>query len=388
MSAVRRLKLTVISDTAITRVPGRDRLSVFEPPLREMEAISELFEETIWYGYLAQAGRVGSSREPASDSIVLRLFPTIRGGKTVVAKLRIVLVLPVLTWMVFNAVRKSDVIHTRGPSVPAAICIALSWLFRKKLFWHKYAGNWVEPTPPFMYSWQRWMLKRANHGYVTINGKWPSQLMHIFPFENPCFTRHELEYANRRATTKRFNGVMTLCFVGYLTEAKGVIQLLDAVRLLRDEHGLVFKLIISGDGPLMERLRTISEDFGIDVRFTGYLKRHELNAIYESSHALVLPSRTEGFPKVVAEGAAFGCIPVVTNVSAIGQYLVHGRNGFLLESNSPGDITRALKDLSSHANLKAISEQAVKISHIFTYENFRVRVAKMLGISLNSATEE
>jgi glycosyltransferase involved in cell wall biosynthesis len=378
------MNLVVISDTPMVPAGDGGHTAVFEPTLREIEFVCDLFDRVVWYGYDASLRQLGSSRRPKMDSIELRLFPTVRGGSSFWLKLRVLFVLPILTWMVVRAMLRADIVHTRGPSVPAAICVVLSWLFRRKIFWHKYAGNWMEPSPPFMYGFQRWMLKQTRHCHVTVNGMWPGQPQHIHAFENPCFTAAEMEHANRTAAAKRFDGILTLCFVGHLVEAKGILELFEAIRMLRSMNVPPFRLIVSGDGPLLDVLRRQAQGIGVEVLFTGYLKREELNAIYESSHVLVLPSRSEGFPKVVAECAAFGCIPVVTDVSAIGQYVLHGRNGFLLESNSPESIAKVLRGLLLRPDLKAISIEAMKMSQDFTYERFMEKVAIMLGIPLKN----
>ncbi len=378
------MNLLIISDTSMLQATDGSGLVVFEPTLREIESVSDLFGQVVWYGYVGEDQKLGSSRAPRRENIQLRLLPTLKGGKSALLKIRILIVLPFLAWAIFRAMVRGDVIHTRGPSVPAAICIILSSLlglfFRGKIFWHKYAGNWIEKSPPLMYAFQRWMLKRVRNCHVTVNGTWEEKNSCIHSFENPCFTERELDNANRIAAKKEFHGVLTICFVGHLTEAKGVEELLEAVRILSHTSAPLFKLIVCGDGPLIDILKRKAEHVGTKVQFTGYLKREELNGIYESSHILVLPSRTEGFPKVVAECAAYGCIPVVTDVSAVAQYVSHGRNGFLLDDNKMESILKVLRDVLMHSNLKAISEEAVRMSRMFTYEKFKTKVANMLNI--------
>ena len=41
-----------------------------------------------------------------------------------------------------------------------------------------------------------------------------------------------------------------------------------------------------------------------------------------------MPSKSEGFPKVVAEAACYGVIPIVSNVGSIPHY-INEENGFL-----------------------------------------------------------
>lgn len=362
--------LLVISDTPLYHNLGKQRLEVFEPTLREVESLCFLFKSVRWLGYDFRKPNPGHARAPLNEKIVLQVLPTALGGKGIINKLKIIPFLPFLIKDIYSAIRDADVVHTRGPSVPAFLGIILSFILGKKIYWHKYAGNWIEPSPPFMYALQKRLLIRARHSRVTINGRWPDQPAHVISLENPCFTRAEWEAARADGRIKHFSSELVLCFSGLVAESKGVPQMLRALRCLKLTNRTIKKIVIAGRGPDLELARSIARVLPVPVEFKGYLKRGQLNDVYRESHVLLLPSRTEGFPKVVAEAASFGCIPVVTNVSSIGQYVINGENGFLLEDNQERTISRVLEKLLSEDDLKAISEKALEMSERFTYERF------------------
>lgn len=368
------MKLLIISDTPIHSLSSENSLEVYEPTLREIESVSNLFQEINWLGYL-KGNNPGNARIPHAKNIHLALLPPAIGGNSLWEKLKILPILPLLFFKIFHAVKAHDIIHSRGPSVPAFVCILLSFVMRNKKYWHKYAGNWMEPSPPFMYRIQKWLLMRAKNTRVTINGKWPHQPAHVISLENPCFTAFERERAINAVSEKSFCGPLTLCFVGLINTSKGVQGLVRAFAYMNHPERHIKKLILAGHGPAMEEVKRLAKKISVPVEFTGFIKRQDLNDIYKQSHVLVLPSRTEGFPKVIAEAAAFGCIPVVTDVSCIGQYVSDGVNGFLLRDTHPETIARVLERLINTKNLHELSREAKAMSALFTYERFCEAIA-------------
>lgn len=368
------MKLAIISATPMYGAKTGEPTEVYEPTLREIESVRELFQEVTWLGYFKGANP-GNARAPGTEGIHLAALPLAEGGTTSMAKIKILPLLPGLIYRTWRAIQHHDVIHSRGPSVPAFVCIVLSFFFRGKKFWHKYAGNWMETNPPFMYKVQKWLLMRATNTKVTVNGRWPNQPAHIVSLENPCFTSDEREHAMRSADQKTFGGSLTLCFAGLIDVSKGVQALIRALGFMERPDRRIERLILAGHGPGMDEVRRLAEGISVPVQFTGYIRRTELNEVYRKSNVLLLPSRTEGFPKVVAEAAAFGCIPIVTDVSSIGQYVQNGISGFLLRDAKPESIAAALDQLVHSENLFEISQAAQAMSALFTYERFREAIA-------------
>ena len=137
---------------------------------------------------------------------------------------------------------------------------------------------------------------------------------------------------------------------------------------------------IAGDGPLRTELEAIAADLSLPVHFLGNQNRTQLNDLYAQSHIIALPSENEGFPKVIAEAAAHRCIPLVTDVSCIGQYIQTGENGFLLSNPSETAILQQLQNMHSFSgDWFRLATQARQMSRNFTYEHYRQRILD-LGI--------
>jgi UDP-glucose 4-epimerase len=94
-----------------------------------------------------------------------------------------------------------------------------------------------------------------------------------------------------------------ILFFGRLTEHKNPDLLAEAFeRSSLPRRG--YELVVAGDGPEFDRLRRRFES--PSIRFPGRVSEAEKWALLRRSSLLVLPSRREGFPRVVAEAACVG----------------------------------------------------------------------------------
>lgn len=87
------------------------------------------------------------------------------------------------------------------------------------------------------------------------------------------------------------------CFVGRLTETKGIGIIEEMARLRPD---LTFA--IAGSGPINP------DDWGLDnVRYLGQLSADRVALLYQATEVFLLPSQSESFSLVVREALACGC---------------------------------------------------------------------------------
>jgi len=127
-----------------------------------------------------------------------------------------------------------------------------------------------------------------------------------------------------------------LLFIGNVVAAKGLPELFDALVRLREKRPGV-QLTIVGDGRDMIALQARSTALGIatHVRWLGRLPAAELPQLIAAHAALVLPSRSEGTPRVLLEAMAMGRPIVATRVGGVPDIVRHGEDGWLAP---PGDI--------------------------------------------------
>jgi glycosyltransferase involved in cell wall biosynthesis len=114
------------------------------------------------------------------------------------------------------------------------------------------------------------------------------------------------------------------------------------------------------------------------VYFHGWQPKQALNKFYSKAHFILLPSTTEGWPKVLSEGMAFGVVPLASAVSSIPQVLSESGAGLSLAVEDVCGFAQAIeKFLRDSAAWKRASLAGVVWANRFTYPAYLQNVREM-----------
>lgn len=219
------------------------------PTVRELDFLAQHFDEVVHVAVLHQEyTTIPKGITPYKATNIKFVALPFYGGPGLSGKWSIIRNTPFIIKTVLKEVEKGDVFQFRTPtSIGVFLIPALTWLSNKK-GWYKYAGNWVQANKPLSYRIQKWLLQNFQKRPVTINGKWPGQLNHIYSFENPCLTQVDREDGKIAVDNKKFNNEKLIaCFVGRLDTAKGVDRIIEALPILYEKGIKRFHFV--GDGP-------------------------------------------------------------------------------------------------------------------------------------------
>jgi len=142
----------------------------------------------------------------------------------------------------------------------------------------------------------------------------------------------------------RLNRGIHLVFVGRLDPGKQVHQFIAIVDSIRSIIPNVHAAIV-GDGVLMADLKDQAQKSGVaeNVEFLG--RKKDVEAILTQSKVFVLTSKSEGLSIAMAEAMAAGVVPVVADVGELGDLVIDGMNGYLVEPNNIAEYSRRIISL-------------------------------------------
>ncbi|WP_245583433.1 glycosyltransferase family 4 protein [Salinimicrobium terrae] len=315
--------------------------------------------------------------------------------------------IPEIMVMLFKTMKESDHIHLRCPGNIGVLGCICQIFFPTKPKTVKYAGNWdPQAIQPLTYKLQKWILSNTfltQNTQILVYGEWPGQSENVKPFFTASFSETEIE----RVKKKEFAAPFIFLFVGNLVEGKRpleTIQLIEELKNIRrsTDQKLPARLEFYGDGPAKQKLEEYVTKNKLEriVIFKGNRPLEELKAAYQKAHFVILPSRSEGWPKAIAEGMFFGCIPIATPVSCVPWMLNYGSRGILLDEhknqeprtkNQDGEkewsvvsgqwsenIKKIKELLADPERMKRMSEAAKKWSQQYTLERFEEAIKGIL----------
>lgn len=370
-------KLVIISHTEHQQAADGSFVG-WGPTVNEINYLSHHWKAVVHVACLEKGVAVkGSSVGYTSGNIHFEPIPTF-GGRKIWQKLDILWKMPCILWKVQKSLKGASHVQLRVP-MGIGIFLIPFFAFRNKLkyiFWVKYANNWGSNSIPFGYKIQRWLLnKNVTKSKVTINGFWPNQPEHCISFENPCLTEVQIIEGKVVIDSKKFDSPFNLIFVGRIDAAKGVNILINFFREVNDKTDIGFFHVV-GEGELVGEFENVLNEVGIPNKFYGNLSQLELFDILKISHCILLPSKSEGFPKVLAEAMNFGCIPIASNVGSISHYISDGESGIIIKAISERGLNEAWQNflqLNSEAKL-AIAKNGFQVSQKFTFEKYLVNL--------------
>ncbi len=273
----------------------------------------------------------------------------------------------------------ADHIHLRCPGNVGLLGCLVQILFPHKPKTAKYAGNWdPKAQQPWSYRLQQWILSNTfltRNMQVLVYGEWEGSTKNIKPF----FTATYSEKDKMPLIQKELSGKINFVYVGTLVKGKNPLYAIQLVeRLSKEGHDVALSL--HGEGLERHELeKYVSQNkLGGIISLYGNQAAEKVKKVYQESHFVILPSKSEGWPKAIAEGMFWGCVPISSPVSCVPDMLDHGNRGILLTFNLEEDMLMILALKDSYLKYNEMIRLGVKWSRQFTLDKFENEIIKIL----------
>lgn len=127
---------------------------------------------------------------------------------------------------------------------------------------------------------------------------------------------------------------LRLLFAGELGPRKGTDILIEALWHLNAEFQ-DWTCVIAGNGDVTAvRSAVHARGLHCKVEIPGWINMEQLQQLMLETDIVVLPSRGEGLPVSLIEGACAGAALIASDAGASGEVVVSGQNGFIVPVNA------------------------------------------------------
>jgi glycosyltransferase involved in cell wall biosynthesis len=245
------------------------------------------------------------------------------------------------------AVARSDLVFGWFASWHTFFPITLAWLLRKPSVL-VVGGFDVANMPEIGYGYQqgglrkwasRWIVRRASR--LVTNSYYSRREIErnigLSPDDVAVIHHGVPDPFGELPSCERESVALTVGFLARTTlERKGHRVFVETAARLPEVR---FEFAGEWLDDSIDRLRAIASD---NVVFTSLLGRKDFGDVYTRASVYVQPSRHESFGMSIAEAMLAGCVPVVTEVTAMPE--VVGDTGVMVASSDPDEVAAGIRE--------------------------------------------
>ena len=233
--------------------------------------------------------------------------------------------------------------------------VLLCKLFGRKIVIHQHNKGMSKDVDKPVY---RWLLPLVYKNAKVILLSW-----HLYPDIEKVVKREDVMICPNgikptvdQNFERRPNEIPHILFLSNLLIDKGVLVLLDALKILKDKgYSFVCDFVGSETKDIdAARFAREVEARGLNrlALYHGRKYGEEKEAYFKKAEAFVLPSFNEAFPLVNLEAVEFKLPIVSTYVGGIPDEITDGENGYVVESKDAASLADALCKLLGDTSLR------------------------------------
>ncbi|UXY14627.1 glycosyltransferase family 4 protein [Chitiniphilus purpureus] len=261
--------------------------------------------------------------------------------------------------------------------------IELARLFARPYVVHLHGGmfpNYYERNRERLIGRLLVRMLRGADAVIVLSPEWREWVAQLAPAVRVLVIPNAVIWPEQVET---LHDPLSLLYLGRIEAAKGIEELLVAVRRLRDE-GVPLRLTVAGDGQMSWFWSKVQEHGVTDaLEYVGWVSGERKEALLRTCGVFVLPSHLEALPFGVLEAMAYGRVIVATRVGGIPFALGEGSAGLLIEPQSVEALCQALMQLAKQhpaANLSLASDARERARQFFSFPAIRSQLEELYDV--------
>ena len=208
---------------------------------------------------------------------------------------------------------------------------------------------------------QSLLTKRQERGHV-IHASWIDEENIISEADAAEIWRQKLSPSTQK---------LKLLFAGRLESAKGVLVLLEAMKIL-DDKNIAVNLDILGDGTLLNQCKTLSNQLqkSVNIQFLGTLPySKEFFLLLQEYHAVVVPNLSNEQPRIVYDAYSQAVPVLASNTDGLRDCIQNHTTGVIANSNDPVALADLIEWSAQNLSaLQTMGKASLQQTHSMTHQ--------------------
>lgn len=248
--------------------------------------------------------------------------------------------------------KRIEIVHIHTASYNSfkrsALFIKQAKHFGKKVVCHIHAGSFREfreTCPAFVDK----HLKMCD-AIVALSEFWRKYYADELGLQNVVVVHNII--ASPQPIQVKKDGRFHILFLGLITEAKGIFDLLETIQDHEEEWRNRIILHVGGNGKV-EKFKQLVIDYQLEdmVVYEGWVSGEKKASLFNLADAYILPSYTEGVPISILESMSYGVPVLSTPVGGIPEVIHSGENGILFQPGNKSAMADAINKLLNNKKL-------------------------------------
>ncbi len=279
-----------------------------------------------------------------------------------------ILTLPATVAKLWSAIGKADIVHSCVAGWP----IPMGWLVTPiALMQRKFYVLVVESAPWRLEPGKTTKIKDKIIAYVSeIVNRWCVNNANLTIFTQPEYQQSLLTKRQERGhiihaswideenivsesdaaqiwhrKTSPSTKKLKLLFAGRLESSKGLLVLMEAMKIL-DDKNIAVNLDILGDGSLLNQCKTLSKNLqkSVNIQFLGTLPySKEFFRLLQDYHAVVVPNISDEQPRIVYDAYSQALPVLASNTNGLRDCIQNHTTGLIVNGNDPVALADAIE---------------------------------------------
>jgi glycosyltransferase involved in cell wall biosynthesis len=134
-----------------------------------------------------------------------------------------------------------------------------------------------------------------------------------------------------------------ILFVHHLSERKGADKIIPIAKEFVQDSDVIF--VVAGDGPLKNALAEQIDQLNLQnqIKLLGRVPNSQVAELMAAADIFIMPSKEEGFPRVLLEAMAVGLPFVASDVGGIKDICSDEQKQFILSNATPTQYAEKIK---------------------------------------------